>query len=241
MKQVKKFFGSTRGRVLLGVLMLTMFVCMLVATITMAAASRPTRSTTTSSYDLFRTACPFVANFVIDKPRIWVPASGGAEVTVGSLVGLGDGTPTPSEINTSEISGFTMANGHSFSALMPVPADIDLAKDIRLRAVWSNSQGAGTGSGQVVFVYEPFIVGTTAISVPNDACDTDGTTVVDLAASVLTYSTWSTIDGGTITLTPGDDFLIVKADHTLTTITNMTTYGIQMEYSRKWIGGAGSY
>lgn len=218
------------------------FVVTMLANFIIASAPSPTHGPSTSSWGDFVVSSPFGSNYVIDKPRVWIPASGGSEVTVASLVGLGAGTPVPTEVNSSEVGGFlTDADDESFSALIPVPADVDLAKDIRIRALWSNSEAAGTGSGKVVFTYEPFIVGTTAISVANDACDTDGATVTDLAANVLTWSTWSTIDGGTISLTPGDDFLIVKAAVDVTTIADMTVYGIQLEYYRKWLGGDGSY
>jgi hypothetical protein len=242
MKQMKRFFTSTRGRTILSVLFVTLMVAMFVSTMVMATASRPSRSSTASSYELFRNASPFAANYVIDKPRVWLPASGGSEVTVASLVGLGAGTPVPTECNTSEIGGFLLdASTESFSVLFPLPADIDVAEDVRLRALWSNSEAAATGSGLITFLYEPFTIGTTAIAVADDACDTDGGVVVDLAANVLTWSNWSTIDGGTITITPGDDFVILRGVATLDTIADMTVYGYQLEYKRKWLGGDGSY
>jgi len=216
----------------------------ILAALTCIAAVQPTHGTSISSWADFIVSSPFAQNYVLDKPRLWIPMSGGFESTATGLVGMGAGTPTHTEVNTSEMGGLLLdADAESGSRLIPVPADIDLSKDIRLRALWSNSTAAITGSVQFVFTYELFIADTTAISVPNDAVDTQGADQADsVTANALQWSPWSTITGGTITtLTPGDDILGVKCAVDLTTAADATLYGFQLEYHRKFLGGDGSY
>lgn len=201
------------------------------------AAPKPSLSPAPAGYEEFRVKSPFAFGAVVDRPRIWVPFKNDA--IVASLVGHGDGTPDVAEINTSEIAGFTLdADDESVSVLMPIPADIDLSEDIRVRVLCSNSAAAGTGSYAFAVTYTAITAGTTALAAASTSTGvTDGSAKDDVAANVLDWSSWSTIDGGTFSGTAGDDLWVVKVAVALTTITDLTVYGLQMEYYRKQLGG----
>jgi hypothetical protein len=232
MKKMIKYLGT----------MSVLFAMILGTTLLVAARNTPTRGSSVSSWSDFVVSSPFSQNKVIDRPRVWVPVAGGAELSVSSLVGLGTGTPALSEINNSEIAGFTLdANNEAVAALVPVPSDIDVAKDIRIRVLWSNSESAGTGAATFTCEYTPLTIGTDAIAVGGTALDTAITADVDLAANVLNWSPWGVIAGGTLADTPGDDVIVVRCKVTLDTIANATVYAFQMDYYREYIGGDASY
>ena len=123
------------------------------------------------------------------------------------------------------------------SGLFPIPVDIDLAQDIQCRVIWHQSESAGTGTINWTLTYEVYVGGTSAIVVPNDTFDTNGGAQADLAADVLTLGPWSTITGGTISATPGSDFMALLAKYTESTAANAEFDGFQCRYYRKWLGG----
>lgn len=241
MRKALKYIGT----------MSVLFAMILGTTLLVAARNTPTRGSSVSSWADFVVSSPFAQNKVVDRPRVWIPAAGGAQfyaadgdsdTNIDSPIGLGAGTPAFAEINTSELGGFTLdANDESVSALVPLPSDIDVSKAVRIRVLWSNSEAAGTGGATFTCVYTPLTVGTDAIAVGATALDTVITADVDLAANVLNWSPWGTITGGTLTDTPGDDVMAVKCAVTLDTIANATVYGFQMDYYREYIGGDASY
>ncbi|RKX36797.1 MAG: hypothetical protein DRP64_18110, partial [Verrucomicrobia bacterium] len=62
--------------------MLSLLALLLVVTIgsfSLAAAVRPSRGSSISSWSEFVSASPFSQNYVIDKPRLWLPVSGGSQ------------------------------------------------------------------------------------------------------------------------------------------------------------------
>jgi len=183
----------------------------------------------------FTEATP-LSHLIFDRPIKTIPLLAGGHMAVASLVSMGAGTPAVAEINTSEMGGFTTdGNNDSVAILWVLPVDIDLAKDIDLRGLWSNSESAGTGTGLLKFKYKSFTAGTTAVAVPATACDTDASAQTDLGANIALWSGWSTISGGTISTTPGDDYLGIKGYVTLDTIADMTVYAYQIRYYRKYL------
>ena len=229
---------KTKIKKLLGLVALGV-VLALTMQLTMAAVS-PSRGSSVSSWSEFLTSSPFAANYVIDRPTVWVPFNGGFQGTVASLVGLATGTPVWTEVNTSGVGGYLLdADSESVVAgPFPISPDIDLSKDIDMRVLWSNSDPAATGSALFACTYEILTIGTSTIGAgePDDALDTVITTDVDLAANVTNLSPWGTIAGGTITVAAEDNMLIVKCNVDLTTIANATVYGLQIRHYRKFLG-----
>jgi len=193
----------------------------------------PSQSFGTSSWDALVNASP-LSKFIFDRPvkSHWLLPVGANN----SIVSMGAGTPAVAEIATAEVGGFTLdADNESVSMFWELPLDIDLSKELNFRVLWSNSQSAATGSGRHYFVYGAITVGTDAIAVAATAADTDAANQADLAANIPQWNGWNTIDGASISDTPGDDFLIVKCYVDLTTITNSTIYCYQSRFYRKWL------
>lgn len=222
--------------------LVVVFVIVLSTSLFIGARNTPSRGSSISSWSDLVASSPVAANFLIDRPRVWIPVAGGAELAVASLVGLGAGTPALAEINTSEIAGFTLdADDESVSAIFPLPSDIDTAKDVRVRVLWSNSEAAATGTAQFACTYKEIDEGTTALAEAATAFDTDAAAEADLAANVVQWGPWNTIDGGTLTGTPGDDMLVLKCAVDLTTAADATVYGFQLDYYREFFGAGSSY
>jgi len=212
--------------------------------------ARPTPSygTTSSSLTEFRAADVFAQNYVVDKPRLWIPycpqnvahAVGGGEV----LKSAGAGTVSLAQIGSSETQGFTMtADADSVSVLVPIPADIDLAQECRFRVLWSqNAAAAAAGTVNFAFVYKQMVAGTTAVAVATTAMSADASGQTNLAADIPYWSGWSTLNANVLTGTPGDDLIILKVyvDLPASGVTDATVYGAQWEYSRKFLGGDAS-
>jgi len=245
MLKLRKILKGTSGRARVAILFTVL--ALLVGTVALATGTRPTRTTTISSHEQLRGASPAFQNFVQDRPTIWVPlhsqnfavsCTTDAAACAATVVGMGNATPTLGEITTSEISGFTCdASNDSASVIIPIPADMDLAKTSELRALWSNSEAAGTGTGKVTFTYEIIDQAVDALAAADDAVDTAAAAQTDLAANIPLWTGWSTINASTIDGEPGEDLLIIKAKCTLTTIADMSLIGIQFRYYRKWLGG----
>lgn len=213
---------------------------MLVASI--AYAYRPYGSSTLSSADEFRHSSRFAANYVFNRTFIWIPMTPVQISTTDGLVGIGGGAPTYVEIGTSEAISIFMDtdNDTASTGLVPFPTDTDFSKPIQCRVLWSQSQGAATGTVNWTLTYEVFVAGVTAISVPNDAFDVDGGAQADLGAAVLQWGPYSTIAANTITATPGDDLFAVLVKYTEDTLTDGDLYGVQCRLWRKWLGGGNS-
>ena len=202
------------------------------------ARPAPTNGTTTGTLEEFRSCNSFAQNFCIDRPRLWLPVAPMNVTTTDTIISAGAGTCVLTEINSSEVMGMLFnSDNDSHSWLVPIPADIDLEQAIRFRALWSNSQSVGTGSARFYFTYLELNEGTTALAVASSTMSTDGANQTDLAANVLQWSNWSTLNASTLTTVPGDDFLVVKCYVDVTTISDATLFGAQMEYYRKFIGG----
>lgn len=218
-----------------------LLIAVMIGSFALAAEVKPSRTSTYGSHEQLRGASPLSQNFVIDQPKVWYPVSGGSQVSVASLVGLGTGTPAIAEINTSEINGFTLdADNESVSWLVPIPVGIDLSKDIVWRCLGSNSESAGTGTMKLLLKYGVMTADTTALAVAATTTGvTNGDAQADLAANVLDWSNTMTIAGGTFSGTPGDDFWVIMVYADVTTIANWTLYGCQMSYYSKWINSSG--
>jgi len=227
----------------LGTVAVACMICMPIM-----AAHIPTGANSTSSAAQFKHASPFSQNFVFDKPRIWIPlhqanidvntTNDGGITTTSVVRSVGTGSVSLLEINSSEVNGFTFdSDNDSVGFMIPIPHDIDLAQQIGLRVLWSNSEAAATGTARFYFKYIPLTVGTDAIAVGSTAMGTDGAAQADLGANVLQWSTWSYIAASTLTDVPGDGVLVFKLYVDVTTIADCSVFGVQLEYSRKWLGG----
>jgi len=188
------------------------------------------------THDIFVQVAP-LSHYIFDRPIVNILGQAGG-MRNNSLVSMGDNTPAIAEINTAEVGGFTVTGTDSVSFLWALPLDIDLAQAIDFRALWSDSSATAAGTGQIIFTYLPVVSGTTAIAVATSAMTTDGAAVADnAAANVPLWSAWSSLAGATLTGTPGDDLLIVKAASTLVTITDLTMYMFQIRYYRRYYSG----
>lgn len=217
-------------------------VCAFVVGLTAAVAAtvyKPSGGSTGSSVGELKLASPFSQNFVIDKPIIFIPVTSTSNLTVTSLVSMGAGTVVPTEVGTSEVGGLLFdSDNDSHSFLIPIPVDIDLGQAIEFRAIWSNTTAAVTGSGKFYFLYAQLTLDTTAIAAAAGTMTTDGAADPDsVTANALQGSPWSSLAANTLTGTPGDDFLIIKCYVDVTTITDATLLGVQIRYSRRFLGG----
>lgn len=181
-----------------------------------------------------------IMQYIFDRPFQFFPfIPGGCHFTATALKGQGAGTADFAEINTAEVGGLTTnANNESASFIWYIPVDCDTNQAITLAHLWSNSQSATTGSGQISTKYTAVIVGTTAIAVGATTTGvTSGATAVDLAANIPKWSTDTEVAADTFTtLTPGDDCVIWMNYVTYTTITDMTLYCTRLRYYRKYLG-----
>ena len=207
------------------------------AVVAVAGLARPSQTSTAGSHHQLMTADGAFQNFVIDRPYLWIPVVP-SDIVATALVGIGAGAPAIAEIGTSEVSAvlFDTDADSIASGLTPFPSDIDLAKNFQCRVLLSTAGAAAVGTVDFVLTYEVFVVGTTALTVANDAFDTDGGAQADLAAAVLTWGPWSVINGGTITATPGDDLFLIQAVYDETTTTDADFFGFQCQFYRKWLG-----
>jgi hypothetical protein len=217
---------------------LTVVVAFMLASM-FASAYRPTGSSTLSSSAEFSSSSRFAANYVFDRAFLWISMTPVQITTTDGLVSIGTGAGTYTEIGTSEAVALYLDTDADTvgTGVVPIPTDIDLAKDIQCRVIWAQSEAAGTGTIDFVLTYEIYVGGTTAVTVPNDAFDTDGGAQVDLGADILTLGPWSTIDGGTISATPGDDFWAFLLTYDETTAANAEVFGLQCRFFRKFLGG----
>lgn len=204
-----------------------------------ATVYRPTNGSTASSVSELKLSSPFAQNFVIDKPVLFFPVLSNVNITVASLVSMGAGTVVPTEIAASEIGGLLMdSDNDSHSFLIPIPIDIDLAQPIYFRAIWSESDSGVTGSVRWYFLYKQLTLDSTVIAAAAGTMSTDGAADPDLASEdELQGSPWSTLNGSTLTGSPGDDFLIIKTYVDVTSVSKATLLGVQMQYSRRFLGG----
>ncbi len=209
-----------------------------------ATVYRPSGGSTASSVGELKLASPFAQNFVIDKPVLFFPVSSHSNMVftpaaTETWLNAGTGTAAIAEVTTSEITGVLFdADNESHSILIPIPIDIDLGQAITFRAIWSNSTAAVTGSAKFYFLYKQLTIDTTAIAAAAGTMTTDGAADPDSGtAYAIQASPWSTLAASTLTGSPGDDFLIIKCYVDVTTITDAYLIGIQMQYSRRFLGG----
>jgi|GEM_PF-2580695 len=237
---LKKTPGRARVTMLIAILAL-----LFVGTFALAADLKPSRTSTVGSHAQLRGCSPCFQNYVQDTPYYWIPftpvhfAVSSSDDITSTVVGAGGGTPTMAEINTSEITGFTTdADAESVSVMMPFPADCDKSQAMYVRALWSNSESAATGTLAIDLTYAILTAGTTAVGAATTTTGvTDAAAVADAAANVVKWTGWSTIAASTFSANTAEDIIIWKVAVDLTTIADATLYGIQLKCSRKWLGG----
>jgi len=205
-----------------------------------AVVYKPSQTSTISSAAELRLASPFSQNYVIDKPVIFFPVTSWNNLTTtDTLLSMGAGTVVATEVAASEIGGLLMnSDNDSHSLLFPIPVDLDVAQEIKFRAIWSESDTGVTGSVRWYFLYKQLTLDSTVIAEAAGTMTTDGAADPDLATEdEIQGSPWSTLAASTLTGTPGDDFLIIKCYVDVTSVSKATLLGIQMQYTRKWLGG----
>lgn len=217
-----------------------------VAAMLMGAAPTPPGGGLGASKTNFEQSSPFAYNYVCSSVRQWIPfnpinfsvsSDGGVTSTVK---GIGGGTPVFAEINSSDVAGFTIDADNSEYISVPwmIPGDIDLSQPIYLKLLFSESSTT-TGSVGFTLQYLAIVTGTTAIAAQSTTTGvTNGAEVATSAtANAVQWTNATTIAANTFSsLTPGQDLVIFELTGQLTTVSDMTVYGLQIEYSRKFIG-----
>lgn len=197
----------------------------------------PTKATNAgnASKALMSATHPVLTEFFVQEIPvvIWQAAQ---MVTTDGLTTIASGDAVFTEIGTTELGGLLLdADDEAIAFFWTLPFDMDPDQRIGLRAEWSNSEAAGTGTAAFVFTYG---VSGTAVAAPATAMNTDGAAQADLAANIQQWSNVSYIAAATaddLGVTPGDSNLRIKCKVDLTTIADATLYQIGALYSRRFI------
>jgi hypothetical protein len=154
------------------------------------------------------------------------------------VVSYGAGNALLTAIGSSTCAGFLLnASTEAYGNMWLVPNELDVSGDIRVRYFGSESGTGGSGSALMAATYTPLTTGTTAVAIGATALDTVITALTpSTTANALQATAWGTLDGATLTITPGDDVLTWNSIVTLTTITDFSVYEMQLEYKRKFVG-----
>lgn len=156
-----------------------------------------------------------------------------------ALVGAGAGDPIIGENTTSSLTGLRIqANADSHAMLISLPRDVDVESDIRFRIFWSSDQTTVADKYTWTLTYAELTVNST--SGMNTAAATALNTAIAedtnlVTASALSATPWGVLNGGTLTGTEQEDYLL---NILLTATTNGGTvatdlviwYGLQIEY-----------
>lgn len=221
-------------------------VLLLACGLLLGAAPSPPGGGVGASKTSFEQSSPFAHNFACSSVRQWIPfnpinfsVSSDGDVT-STVKSLGSGTVTFANINSSSVAGFTFDSDNSDTISVPwiIPGDIDLSQPIYLKVLFSESS---TTAGSVGFTtqYLAITTGTTALAAQSTTTGvTDGDEIAtSTTANVLQWTNATTIAASTFSsLTPGQDIVVFELTSQFTTVSDMTMYGLQIIYSRKYIG-----
>ena len=205
-------------------------------------ANEPSQSTIPSKLtaDRFAGHSKFTRELCADRPVVnlfTIPS-----VTVASLAGVGAGAPITQELDTTGLISIFMDNdADAFPFLWNLPSDMDVTKPIDFSVLWTQSQGAATGSCLWSVLYTSVVMGTTSLTAEaTTALDVIIANQADLAADVPQWTAWGTIDAGKTgvsTLEAGTDALLVNTVSTThTTITDVDLLAVRARYYRRFIG-----
>lgn len=196
---------------------------------------KPTNGSGKQTVDTLRTGSRVGKEWIADRvkrPLFILPNF----VAAADLVSMGAGTGDLDEVNATEIAGIEFATTESYSVLWILPDEIDLSEDIDVRALWCDEAAASGDTQTCVATYQAITTGTDTMVAPATAVDTAIDAKADLAADIPHWSSYGTIDGGTIDDTPGDDLCNWKFTWTLSTLTALWQLSAQVRYYRKFVG-----
>ncbi len=204
----------------------------------------PTNGSGASTVHRLRNTTRFGKEFVIDRPivSLWGGGNLVGNLLATALASESAGAPVMAAIGSSVRTGLLIPDTNDAHEVMwRLPDDIDLAQDIEFRVLWTNPQSAATGSALWAVTYAEATVGTFDMGAVAGAetLDTIIANQVDLGTDILQYTLWDgagVLDGGTLSGTPGDDFLSVNLACTHTTVTDTHAIDLQARYFRKWAG-----
>jgi hypothetical protein len=167
------------------------------------------------------------------------PASGGATDT-GGTVGADTGAPVTLEVGTSGITGWAIgAAGDMFATVWPA-FQVDISKQIRFRAIYSQSSSTATDSITWIVTYTPLNLETTAIVTPVTALST-AIPALDLSsgvANVVQASGFGVLNRNTLADTTSYLALRVEADAIGTySADEVTLHGLEIRYTPRLTAG----
>jgi len=157
-------------------------------------------------------------------------------VAAADLVGMGVGTADLDEMAATEMGGLECATTESYSVLWVLPDEIDLSEDIDSRVMWEDAAAASGADQTITATYQAVTVGTDTLVAPATAVDTAIVALADVAAEIPQWSSYATIDGGTIADTPGEDLVNWKFTWTLVTLTAAWFMLGEIMYYRRFVG-----
>jgi hypothetical protein len=195
----------------------------------------PTYGSGSQTTHRLRNSDKFGKEFVADRvkrPLFYLPNF----VAAADLVSMGAGTADLDEVNATELGGIQCATTESYSTLWVLPDEIDLAQPIDIRVLTCDEAAASGDTQTAVVTYQAVTVGTDALVAPATALNTLIVAQADLAADIPWWTTWGTINGGTITDIPGEDLCNIKILWTLSTLGAIWTLSAQVRYYRKFVG-----
>lgn len=192
---------------------------------------RPTNHREKFTPEMIATYNRLMRSAHLDRPirSFWSNHPAGLEAT--GLTYLGAGPPATTELNASDICGVRFATTDTMSFMRRLPADVDISKDIELRMIHSNKVNtAGTILWGFNWLEIP-LAGAIAIGVPAGVMDEDAAAqVAHTTAFAPQAQGWNKINGGTLTLTPGVDYLALLVTNTLTVLADADAWEIQIRY-----------
>lgn len=135
--------------------------------------------------------------------RIYIPAQNftGIIGAAGVSVGTHTGAPVQQEISTFGMASILLDTaGDMLVTDGMIPADLDPAKNIKVRAVWTSGSTDTADTVTWLVTYKAFVPNVTALATPATALDTviAAQDVPVATAYALCKTAWGIINGGTI-------------------------------------------
>ena len=159
-----------------------------------------------------------------------------------ALVGSGAGDPIVGENTTASITGLRIqANADSMATLLALPDDVDVNAPIDLGIVWSSNQTTVADEYTWTITFNEVTLNSTS------GLDTAGATALNtvlvadanlVTASAAQVTEWGTINGGVLSGTSGDGYLVNVLMTATTNATDVATdlviwYGLRVRYIPK--------
>lgn len=191
---------------------------------------------------------PFSQNFVCDRVIKEIPLSAlFVDCVTGSLVTMGSGALTISEVNTTGVAGVIVAaTGDQMLWSFKVPQDMDVAKEFAIRYELTNRAGIKYSKATDLITTTSYHKALTASTVTAAVAgtvfsDTTNTTTLGSAIYGMFNTTWDSVNDSAVLamgLVAGDDKILILSKFTLgTNVTSVFCTGIQLGYYRQLVGG----